>query len=131
MQRFEEVLNLLPPGLVLDGELVVLDDAGRPLFNKLLFGHRRPTYVAFDLLIVDGVDLWPLPRTLSRTYGDGGTRSELTDDLKLARRGANGSKILLRGRPSDRGACFLASSASSSSNSASRIGSVSGSATPP
>jgi ATP-dependent DNA ligase len=28
MRRFEEVLNLLPPGLVLDGELVVLDDAG-------------------------------------------------------------------------------------------------------
>jgi ATP-dependent DNA ligase len=61
MRRFEEVLDLLPPGLVLDGELVVLDDAGRPLFNKLLFGCRRPTYVAFDLLIADGVDLRPLP----------------------------------------------------------------------
>jgi bifunctional non-homologous end joining protein LigD len=61
MRRFEEVLSLLPPGLVLDGELVVLNDAGRPLFNKLLFGHRRPTYVAFDLLIADGVDLRPLP----------------------------------------------------------------------
>jgi bifunctional non-homologous end joining protein LigD len=46
---------------VLDGELVVLDDAGRPLFNELLFGHRRPTYVAFDLLIADGVDLRALP----------------------------------------------------------------------
>jgi bifunctional non-homologous end joining protein LigD len=54
------VLDLLPPGLVLDGELVVLDDAGRPLFNKLLFGHRRLTYVAFDLLMADGVDLRPL-----------------------------------------------------------------------
>ena len=43
------------------GEPVVLDDAGRPLFNKLLFGDRRPTYVAFDLLIADGVDLRPLP----------------------------------------------------------------------
>ena len=44
-----------------DGELVVLDDAGRPLFNKLLFGDRRPTYVVFDLLIANGVDLRPLP----------------------------------------------------------------------
>ena len=61
MKRFEEVLGLLPQGYVFDGELVVLDDAGRPLFNKLLFGDRRPTYVAFDLLIADGVDLRPLP----------------------------------------------------------------------
>jgi len=61
MKRFEQVLDLLPQGHVLDGELVVLDDAGRPLFNKLLFGDRRPTYVAFDLLFADGVDLRPLP----------------------------------------------------------------------
>ncbi len=39
----------------------MLDAAGRPLFKELLFGHRRPTYVAFDLLIADGVDLRPLP----------------------------------------------------------------------
>jgi ATP-dependent DNA ligase len=29
MQRFEEVLDRLPKGHVFDGELVVLDDAGR------------------------------------------------------------------------------------------------------
>ena len=61
MQRFERVLDLLPKGYVFDGELVALDDAGRPLFNELLFGRRRPTYVAFDLLIADGIDLRPLP----------------------------------------------------------------------
>ena len=61
MKRYEEVLDLLPQGYVFDGELVVLDDTGRPLFNKLLLGHRRPTYVAFDLLIADGIDLRPLP----------------------------------------------------------------------
>jgi bifunctional non-homologous end joining protein LigD len=48
-------------GHVFDSELVVLDDAGRPLFKELLFGRRRPTYVAFDLLMADGMDLRPLP----------------------------------------------------------------------
>jgi ATP-dependent DNA ligase len=61
MKRFEAVLDLLPKGHVFDGELVVLDDAGRPLFKELLFGRRRPTYVAFDLLISEGIDLRPQP----------------------------------------------------------------------
>jgi ATP-dependent DNA ligase len=61
MRRFEEVLDLLPKGHVFDGELVVLDDAGRPLFKELLFDRRPPTYVAFDLLMADGIDLRPLP----------------------------------------------------------------------
>ena len=61
MKRFEKVLGLLPEGYGFDGELVVLDDAGRPLFNELLFGERRATYVAFDLLFANGVDLRPLP----------------------------------------------------------------------
>jgi ATP-dependent DNA ligase len=61
MKRFEQALDLLPKGHVFDGELVVLDDAGRPLFKELLFGRRRPTYVAFDLLMTEGIDLRPLP----------------------------------------------------------------------
>lgn len=61
MQRFEEVLDRLPKSHLFDGELVVLDDAGRPLFNELLFGRGRPIYVAFDLLIAEGVDLRRLP----------------------------------------------------------------------
>jgi ATP-dependent DNA ligase len=43
MQRLEEVLNLLPKDCVFDGELVVLDDAGGPLFDALLFARRRAT----------------------------------------------------------------------------------------
>jgi ATP-dependent DNA ligase len=61
MKRFEAVLDLLPEGHVFDGELVVLDASGRPLFKELLFGRRRPTYVAFDLLMAEGIDLRPLP----------------------------------------------------------------------
>jgi bifunctional non-homologous end joining protein LigD len=61
MKRFEGVLDLLPKGHIFDGELVVLDDSGRPLFKELLFGRRHPTDVAFDLLMTDGIDLRPLP----------------------------------------------------------------------
>ena len=46
MPRFDEVLDLLPKGHVFDGELVVLDDAGRPPFSELLFTRRRPTYTS-------------------------------------------------------------------------------------
>jgi ATP-dependent DNA ligase len=46
-------------------------DAGRseierPQFNQLLFGRGRPTYVVFDVLVVDGVDLRPLPLKLRK-----------------------------------------------------------------
>jgi bifunctional non-homologous end joining protein LigD len=61
MRRFEAVLDLLPKGHVFDGELVVLDDDGRPRFDELMFGRRRPTYVAFDLLEAHGIDLRPCP----------------------------------------------------------------------
>jgi ATP-dependent DNA ligase len=61
LRRFEAVLDLLPKGHVFDGELVVLDDAGRPRFNALMFGRGRPPYVAFDLLEAHGIDLRPLP----------------------------------------------------------------------
>jgi hypothetical protein len=38
MPRLEGVLDRLPKGCVFDGEVVVLDDAGRALFDELLFG---------------------------------------------------------------------------------------------
>ena len=42
---------------VLDGELVCLDEKGRPIFLDLLYRRRRPVFVAFDLLYLDGEDL--------------------------------------------------------------------------
>ena len=45
---------LLCQEAVLDGEVVVLDDEGKPDFNALQNGRGPFTYVAFDLLHVDG-----------------------------------------------------------------------------
>ncbi|MGH7672252.1 MAG: DNA ligase D [Gemmatimonadales bacterium] len=62
-------------GLILDGELVVLDDAGRPSFNRLQNRARLSrlpevkraavetpaTFYVFDLLAFEGYDARPLP----------------------------------------------------------------------
>jgi bifunctional non-homologous end joining protein LigD len=59
-----EALAGLPEGTVVDGELVVLDDRGRPEFN-LLQNFRgaaaRIHYYIFDLLCYEGRDLTRLP----------------------------------------------------------------------
>ncbi len=40
LRRFEPLLDALPPGFVFDGEIVALDEDGRPRFNDLLFARR-------------------------------------------------------------------------------------------
>jgi bifunctional non-homologous end joining protein LigD len=75
-------LEALPPGLVLDGELVAFDNDGRPSFaaisDRLL--HRRSrasvTFVAFDVLVRDGATL------LERPFVE---RRAVLEDLELAR----------------------------------------------
>ncbi|HEY0868287.1 MAG TPA: DNA ligase D, partial [Fimbriimonas sp.] len=53
--------------LVLDGEIVLLDDGGRPTFQGLMKayhgekGERTPFYWAFDLLHLNGMDLRKSP----------------------------------------------------------------------
>ena len=46
---------------VLDGEIVHLDDAGKPQFISLLRRRSPQTFIAFDLLWLDGKDLRHLP----------------------------------------------------------------------
>jgi bifunctional non-homologous end joining protein LigD len=59
-----EALANLPEGTVLDGEVVAIDDTGRPDFN-LLQNFRaeasRIHYYVFDLLVWEGRDLTRLP----------------------------------------------------------------------
>jgi bifunctional non-homologous end joining protein LigD len=55
-----EALSGLPSDTVIDGEVVALDDSGRPDFHRLQhFGAEasRIQYFVFDLLIWNGRDL--------------------------------------------------------------------------
>lgn len=68
----------LPPGTVVDGELVAMDAGGRPSFGVLMGsegGRRTPvTLLVFDLLTLDGRDVRDLPWT---------SRRELLEGLEL------------------------------------------------
>src|SRR5215470_7908561 len=61
-----EALAELPEGTVVDGEIVALDESGRPNFN-LLQSYRQQAihihYFIFDLLVCDNRDLTKLPLT--------------------------------------------------------------------
>jgi bifunctional non-homologous end joining protein LigD len=46
---------------VLDGEIVKLDDTGRPIFLDLMRRRGPFCFVAFDLLAVNGRDVRKLP----------------------------------------------------------------------
>jgi bifunctional non-homologous end joining protein LigD len=55
-----EALSDLPQDTVIDGEVVALDDAGRPSFHDLQHfqaAASRVRYFVFDLLVVEGRDL--------------------------------------------------------------------------
>jgi DNA ligase D-like protein (predicted ligase) len=59
-----EALAALPEGTVVDGEVVALDDSGRPNFNLLAqfrSGASRIHYFIFDLLVCNDHDLTKLP----------------------------------------------------------------------
>jgi ATP-dependent DNA ligase len=46
---------------ILDGEVVVTDTTGRPQFSDLLRRAGSPSFVAFDILWLNGADLRALP----------------------------------------------------------------------
>src|SRR5882762_191863 len=64
-----EALAELPEGTVVDGEVVALDDSGRPTFNLLQQFRSeasRIRYFVFDLLVCKNHDLTRLPLTKRR-----------------------------------------------------------------
>ena len=46
---------------ILDGEIVSLDDRGRPQFEDLMFRRGELFFLAFDAIFLDGEDLRSLP----------------------------------------------------------------------
>jgi len=55
-----EALSDLPPGTVIDGELVAIDESGRPDFNLLQnfkSAAKRIQFYVFDLLCYENSDL--------------------------------------------------------------------------
>jgi bifunctional non-homologous end joining protein LigD len=59
-----EALSDLPEDTVIDGEIVALDDAGRPDFNVLQHSRSQASricYFVFDLLVFENRDLTRLP----------------------------------------------------------------------
>ena len=64
-----EALSDLPDGTVVDGEIVCLDDSGRPNFNLLQHFRTQASrihYFVFDLLLCEGRDLTDLPLSKRR-----------------------------------------------------------------
>ena len=62
--QIAEALNDLPVDTVVDGEIVALDESGRPDFHRLQHfaaEASRIRYFVFDLLILNGRDLTSLP----------------------------------------------------------------------
>ena len=47
--------------VLIDGEVIVADETGRPQFYDLLRVTRSASYVAFDILWLNGADLRSLP----------------------------------------------------------------------
>jgi bifunctional non-homologous end joining protein LigD len=59
-----EALADLPDNTIIDGEIVALDESGRPDFNQLQHfrsAAKRISYFVFDLLVFQGQDLTSLP----------------------------------------------------------------------
>jgi bifunctional non-homologous end joining protein LigD len=46
---------------ILDGEVICVDETGRPIFLEMLRGHDRCCFIACDLLWLNDEDLRPLP----------------------------------------------------------------------
>src|SRR5438132_361944 len=62
--EFIEPMECAPVAKLLDGEVVALDDSGRPNFNLLAqfrSGASRSHYFIFDLLVCNDRDLTKLP----------------------------------------------------------------------
>ena len=66
MKRFDDLASAIgrrlnAGALILDGEIVCMDETGRPIFDDLFQRRGTPVYMAFDLLWQGDEDLRSLP----------------------------------------------------------------------
>jgi len=60
-ELYHEIAQLGVDDAILDGEIITADETGRPQFYDLLRRAGRLTYVAFDLVWLNGTHLRSLP----------------------------------------------------------------------
>jgi bifunctional non-homologous end joining protein LigD len=87
----DQVGRLLDVGeAIIDGEVIVVDETGRPQFYELLRVPRSASYVAFDILWLNGTDLRSLPLSARRRRLQGILPKGspiVSEALSVARRG--------------------------------------------
>jgi DNA ligase D-like protein (predicted ligase) len=80
-------LSGLPDETVIDGEIVALDDSGRPSFNALQNrgSNNVPLmYYVFDVMVLEGVDLTPEPLFRRRELLEQRVLSKLSAPIKYS-----------------------------------------------
>ena len=88
--RFPSIVGafrFLPDGAILDGELVVLDDDGRPSFSDLQNSRFTPDalyFYVFDLLAYKGKDLRKLPLVERRDLLEEQALKGMRDPVRLS-----------------------------------------------
>jgi ATP-dependent DNA ligase len=82
-------LSTLPGETVIDGEIVALDDAGRPSFNALqnLGSNNVPVlYYIFDVMVLEGLDFTREPLSRRRELLEERILPKLSEPIKYSSR---------------------------------------------
>jgi bifunctional non-homologous end joining protein LigD len=84
-RRFTDLRDTLPTQIhakdaVLDGELVVLDEIGKPRFHDLMVNRGTVVFAAFDLMWLDGQDMRDRPLLMRKEV----LRNRMKDDASRA-----------------------------------------------
>lgn len=82
-----DALKDLPDGTVIDGEIVALDETGRPAFNVLQnYGSAKAPlfYYVFDVMMLEGKDLTGEPLSYRRTVLEQRLLSHVAEPIRLS-----------------------------------------------
>src|SRR5215475_7772018 len=77
----------MPDETIIDGELVALDDAGKPSFNALqnLASSKTPiVYYIFDIMMLEGIDVTREPLSRRRQLLEQAILPKLSEPIKYS-----------------------------------------------